>query len=105
MYAHSHSIHASPIDLFQDLDLVRHSLKSSSDEEVIVYADPARADPDQFRDAVTGQTMEMWREPIGLLDWLIDHQHDYQTRLEFVSNRTFKDISADAGETLLTCFR
>lgn len=94
--------------VWEDLDVVRHTLRTSQGGEVIVHvrAPPPTAsnakvekqgsgiaalseeDRAKFLDKDTGLEMEQAAEPQNLLEWLSEKYKDFGAELEFVTNRS-----------------
>ncbi|GAB7343788.1 hypothetical protein MBLNU457_1761t1 [Dothideomycetes sp. NU457] len=74
--------------VFENLETVRWTLKSSAGGEVIVHTNPGQeADRTQFMDKETGQEMEVI-EQMPFLEWLAEKYRDFGATLEFVSDRS-----------------
>jgi len=74
--------------VFENLETVRWTLKSSAGGEIIVYTNPGQDnDRTQFMDKETGQEMEVI-EQMPFLEWLAEKYRDFGATLEFVSDRS-----------------
>lgn len=98
--------------VWENLDVTRHTLRSSTGETVIVHTaappptasnaaaaagDKATAvgiaalseqDREKFIDKATGLEMEQQAEPQPLLEWLAEKYQEFGAALEFVTNRS-----------------
>ncbi|CAH7670353.1 eukaryotic peptide chain release factor subunit 1 [Phakopsora pachyrhizi] len=101
--------------VWENLDITRHTLRSSTGETVIVHtvAPPPTAsnntsagqpnqagnvssalahmsekDREKFIDKATGLEMEQASEPQSLLEWLAEKYQDFGAALEFVTNKS-----------------
>lgn len=79
---------AETLIVFEDLDVTRWVLKSSTGTEVIIHTLKAQeADREQFMDKDTAQEMEVVDNG-SLLEWLAEKYKDFGAALEFVSDRS-----------------
>jgi len=79
---------AETLIVFEDLDVTRWVLKTSTNTEVIIHTLKAQeADREQFMDKDTGQEMEVVDNG-SLLEWLAEKYKDFGAALEFVSDRS-----------------
>ncbi|CDK28661.1 unnamed protein product [Kuraishia capsulata CBS 1993] len=72
--------------VYENLDIVRYTLKDSEGNEKIVHASPA-ATKEWMIDSATGQEMEVVEE-ITFLEWLAENYKKYGATLEFVTDRS-----------------
>jgi len=74
--------------VFENLETVRWTLKSSAGSEIIVHTNPGQeTDRSAFMDKETGQEMEVV-EQMPFLEWLAEKYRDFGATLEFVSDRS-----------------
>ena len=75
--------------VFENLDITRWVLKSSSGAEVVVHTTKAQenANRDAFMDKDTGQEMEVVDQGL-FLEWIAEKYKDFGANLEFVSDRS-----------------
>ncbi|KAK6008596.1 hypothetical protein QM012_000499 [Aureobasidium pullulans] len=79
---------AETLIVFENLEVTRWTLKSSSGGEIILHTNKEQeSDRSQFMDKETGQEMEII-EQISLLEWLAEKYRDFGANLEFVSDRS-----------------
>lgn len=79
---------AETLVVFENLDVTRWTLKSSTGEEIILNTTKQQeADRDKFMDKESGQEMEVI-ESIPFLEWLAEKYKDFGATLEFVSDRS-----------------
>jgi peptide chain release factor subunit 1 len=93
--------------VWEDLDITRHTLRTSTGEQVIVHtsAPPPSAsnsndskavgiaalsevDRAKFLDKATGLEMDAAAEPMSLLEWLAENHTAQGAALEIVSNKS-----------------
>lgn len=73
---------------YEDLEMTRWTLKSSSGSEVILHTTKAQeSDRSMFMDKETGQEMEVV-DSMPFLEWLAEKHRDFGATLEFVSDRS-----------------
>lgn len=76
--------------VFENLEITRWVLKSSTGSEVIIHTTKEQAanpDRSQFMDKETGQEMDVV-DSGSFLEWLAEHYKDFGATLEFVSDRS-----------------
>ena len=74
--------------MFENLDITRWTLKSSSGVSVILYTTkPQEQNREQFMDKESSQEMEII-ERTPFLEWLAEKYMDFGATLEFVSDRS-----------------
>ncbi|KAJ6264756.1 LOW QUALITY PROTEIN: hypothetical protein Dda_0907 [Drechslerella dactyloides] len=74
--------------VFENLDVTRWTLKSSTGEEVILHTNKLQEqDRSKFMDKESGQEMEVV-EQVAFLEWLAEKYKDFGATLEFVSDRS-----------------
>ena len=75
--------------VFENLDITRWTLKSSSGAEVIIHTTKAQeaTGREMFMNKETGQEMEVINQQ-PFLEWLADKYRDFGATLEFVSDRS-----------------
>lgn len=75
--------------VFENLDITRWTLKTSSGGEVILNTTKTQetANRDLFMDKESGQEMEVI-EQMPFLEWLAEKYKDFGATLEFVSDRS-----------------
>jgi len=74
--------------VFENLETVRWTLKSSAGSEIILHTNPGQeTDRSAFMDKETGQEMEVV-EQMPFLEWLAEKYRDFGATLEFVSDRS-----------------
>ena len=74
--------------VYENLDVTRWMLKSSSGSEVILHTlKQQEADREMFMDKETGQEMEVVDQG-AFLEWLAEKYKDFGANLEFVSDRS-----------------
>ena len=79
---------AETLIVYEDLDVTRWVLKSSTGAEVVLHTLKAQeADREMFMDKETGQEMEVIDNG-SLLEWLAEKYKDFGAALEFVSDRS-----------------
>jgi len=79
---------AETLIVFEDLDVTRWVLKTSTGAEVVIHTLKAQeADREQFMDKDTAQEMEVVDNG-SLLEWLAEKYKDFGAALEFVSDRS-----------------
>jgi len=79
---------AETLIVFENLEVTRWTLKSSSGGEIILNTNKQQeADRSQFMDKETGQEMEII-EQMSLLEWLAEKYRDFGANLEFVTDRS-----------------
>jgi len=79
---------AETLIVFENLEITRWTLKSSSGTEVILHTNKLQEqDRSQFMDKETGQEMEVV-EQMPLLEWLAEKYRDFGANLEFVTDRS-----------------
>lgn len=79
---------AETLIVYEDLDVTRWVLKSSTGSEIILHTLKAQeADREMFMDKETGQEMEIVDQG-SLLEWLAEKYKDFGAALEFVSDRS-----------------
>ncbi|KAI5853075.1 peptide chain release factor eRF1/aRF1, partial [Morchella snyderi] len=79
---------AETLVVFENLDVTRWTLKSSTGEEIILNTTKQQElDRDKFMDRESGQEMEAI-ESIPFLEWLAEKYKDFGATLEFVSDRS-----------------
>lgn len=79
---------AETLIVYEDLDVTRWVLKSSTGSEVVLHTLKAQeADREMFMDKETGQEMEIVDQG-SLLEWLAEKYKDFGAALEFVSDRS-----------------
>ena len=79
---------AETLIVYEDLDVTRWVLKSSTGSEIVLHTLKAQeADREMFMDKETGQEMEIIDQG-SLLEWLAEKYKDFGAALEFVSDRS-----------------
>ncbi|KAJ5643062.1 Peptide chain release factor eRF1/aRF1 [Penicillium longicatenatum] len=80
---------AETLIVFENLDVTRYQLKTSTGEEVIVNATKAQEvnNRELFQDKETGAEMEVI-ESTTFIEWLAESYKDFGATLEFVSDRS-----------------
>ncbi|KAG7007975.1 mannosyl-oligosaccharide glucosidase [Physcia stellaris] len=79
---------AETLIVYEDLDVTRWVLKSSTGSEIVLHTLKAQeADREMFMDKETGQEMEIVDQG-SLLEWLAEKYKDFGAALEFVSDRS-----------------
>ena len=79
---------AETLIVYEDLDVTRWVLKSSTGSEVVLHTLKVQeADREMFMDKETGQEMEIVDQG-SLLEWLAEKYKDFGAALEFVSDRS-----------------
>ena len=74
--------------VFENLDITRWSLKSSTGSEVILHTTKLQEqNRERFMDKDSGQEMEVV-EQTAFLEWLAEKYKDFGATLEFVSDRS-----------------
>jgi peptide chain release factor subunit 1 len=74
--------------VFENLDITRWTLKSSTGAEVILHTNKQQEqNREQFMDKDSGQEMEVV-EQMPFLEWLAEKYKDFGANLEFVSDRS-----------------
>lgn len=70
--------------VWENLDIVRHTLRNAAGEECIVYSRPAdkEKDKDKFMDRATGTEMESSAEPMQLVEWFAENYKQFGCALE-----------------------
>ncbi|RXK35519.1 peptide chain release factor 1 [Tremella mesenterica] len=74
--------------VWENLDIVRNTLRNAAGEEVIVYSNPNDKDREKFIDKATGTEMDPSAEPQLLLEWFAEKYKDFGASLEFVTNKS-----------------
>ncbi len=75
------------IIVFENLDIVRYTLKDPDGNEVIAHASKAVTDKNHLLDKKTGQELEIISEQ-PLLEWLAENYKSFGATLEFVTDRS-----------------
>ncbi|AOA64902.1 Polypeptide release factor (eRF1) in translation termination [Komagataella phaffii CBS 7435] len=75
------------IIVYENLDIVRYTLKASDGSNVIVHASPSQENKDYLIDKATGTEMDIAGEE-PLLEWLAENYQNYGAALEFVTDRS-----------------
>lgn len=75
------------IIVYENLAMIRYTLKDSEGNEVIKHADPSNSDKSWQLDKFTGTDMEIVNE-IPLLEWLAENYKSFGATLEFVTDRS-----------------
>lgn len=79
---------AETLIVFENLEITRWILKSSSGSEIILHTTKQQeADRSIFMDKETGQEMEIIEQG-SMLEWLAEKYRDFGANLEFVSDRS-----------------
>ncbi|RHZ71655.1 Eukaryotic peptide chain release factor subunit 1 [Aspergillus turcosus] len=79
---------AETLIVYENLDVTRYVLKTSSGSEVIVHATKAQEENRElFTDKETGTEMEVV-EQTSFLEWLAENYKDFGATLEFVSDKS-----------------
>ncbi|KAF7133687.1 hypothetical protein CNMCM5793_004985 [Aspergillus hiratsukae] len=79
---------AETLIVYENLDVTRYVLKTSSGSEVIVHATKAQEENRElFTDKETGAEMEVV-EQTSFLEWLAENYKDFGATLEFVSDKS-----------------
>ncbi|RPB17067.1 peptide chain release factor eRF/aRF subunit 1 [Morchella conica CCBAS932] len=79
---------AETLVVFENLDVTRWTLKTSTGEEIILNTTKQQeVDREKFMDKESGQEMEVI-ESIPFLEWLAEKYKDFGATLEFVSDRS-----------------
>jgi peptide chain release factor subunit 1 len=79
---------AETLIVFENLEITRWVLKSSTGSEIILHTTKAQeADRSLFMDKETGQEMEIIEQG-SMLEWLAEKYGDFGATLEFVSDRS-----------------
>jgi peptide chain release factor subunit 1 len=73
--------------VYENLPIVRYTLKNADGEEFVVHADKDSSNKDYLLDKQTGVEMEVVNE-IPLLEWLAENYKNYGANLEFVTDRS-----------------
>ncbi|KAK9474020.1 polypeptide release factor in translation termination [Dipodascopsis tothii] len=78
--------------VYENLDIIRYTLKSSSGDPVIVHVQKGQESSkdgpnEKFLDKATGAEMEIIEEK-PLLEWLAEKYKDFGAALEFVTNKS-----------------
>ncbi|OJJ96716.1 hypothetical protein ASPACDRAFT_1873837 [Aspergillus aculeatus ATCC 16872] len=79
---------AETLIVYENLDITRWVLKSSSGSDVVVHTSKAQeANREMFIDKETGTEMEV-SEQTSFLEWLAENYKDFGAALEFVSDKS-----------------
>lgn len=73
--------------VYENLNIVRYTLKDSEDREVIVNVNPDLPDKSYMIDKATGTEMEVVKEEM-FLEWLAENYKSFGATLEFVTDRS-----------------
>lgn len=73
--------------VYENLNIIRYTLKNSEGSEVVVHANPDLPDKSYMNDKVTGAEMEIVKEE-PFLEWLAENYKNYGATLEFVTDRS-----------------
>ncbi|KAK9447644.1 polypeptide release factor [Limtongia smithiae] len=75
--------------VYENLDVMRYTLKSSTGEPVIIHVAKANeaSSREKFLDKATGQEMEVMDEK-PLIEWLAEKYMDFGATLEFVTDKS-----------------
>lgn len=73
--------------VYENLNIIRYTLKNCEGEEVVVNVNPENADKLWQVDKATGTEMEIVKEET-FLEWLAENYKSFGTTLEFVTDRS-----------------
>lgn len=73
--------------VYENLNLIRYTLKDSEGSEVIAHANPELPDKSYMADKQTGMDMEIVKEE-SFLEWLAENYKSFGATLEFVTDRS-----------------
>ncbi|CAN3355361.1 eukaryotic peptide chain release factor subunit 1 [Diutina catenulata] len=73
--------------VYENLNIIRYTLKNCEGEEVVVNVNPENADKSWQVDKATGTEMEIVKEET-FLEWLAENYKSFGTTLEFVTDRS-----------------
>lgn len=73
--------------VYENLNIVRYTLKNSEGNEVVVHANPELPDKSYMLDKSTGVEMETIKEEL-FLEWLAENYKLFGATLEFVTDRS-----------------
>lgn len=75
--------------VYENLPVIRYTLKDSEDREVIVHVNPELPDPDRLYmiDKATGLEMETVKEEM-FIEWLAENYKSFGANLEFVTDKS-----------------
>ncbi|KAF8001535.1 hypothetical protein HF325_004036 [Metschnikowia pulcherrima] len=73
--------------VYENLNIVRYTLKDSEDNEVVVNVNPDLPDKSYMLDKNTGTEMEIVKEEM-FLEWLAENYKSFGASLEFVTDRS-----------------
>lgn len=78
---------AETVIVYENLSIMRYTLKNAEGEETVVHADRDASNKDYLIDKKTGAELEMVEET-PLLEWLAENYKNYGAKLEFVTDRS-----------------
>lgn len=73
--------------VYENLNIVRYTLKDSEDNEVVVNVNPELPDKLYMLDKATGAEMDVVKEEL-FLEWLAENYKSFGAALEFVTDRS-----------------
>lgn len=73
--------------VYENLNIIRYTLKNAEGEEFIVQANPELPDKSYMLDKATGAEMEIVKEET-FLEWLAENYKSFGANLEFVTDRS-----------------
>lgn len=73
--------------VYENLNIIRYTLKNSEGEEVVVHANPELPDKSYLEDKTTGVDMEIIHEEL-FLEWLAENYKSFGANLEFITDKS-----------------